>query len=55
MSLINRIFGSAQKTTTRAVAKDRLSVILSSQRTTELFENINMEDLQRDVLEVVQV
>ena len=46
---------SAATSATRGVAKDRLSVILASQRGSELLEGICMEDLQRDVLEVVEV
>ncbi|CAB9524849.1 Septum formation topological specificity factor MinE [Seminavis robusta] len=45
---------AAATATTRSVAKDRLSVILASQRGSELLEKVNMEDLQRDVLKVVE-
>lgn len=45
--------GSAIKT--RSVAKDRLSVILASQRGTELMAGVDMEALQKDVMVVVQV
>ena len=46
---------SAVEVTSRSVAKDRLSVILASQRGSELLEGVDMEKLQKDVLEVVQV
>lgn len=39
----------------RTVAKDRLSVILASQRGSELFDSVCMETLQKDVLKVVEV
>lgn len=60
MSFLSRIFGggnaaSVASASTRTVAKDRLSVILASQRGSELLEGVCMEDLQRDVLQVVQV
>uniref|UniRef100_A0A6V2MVC0 Uncharacterized protein n=1 Tax=Ditylum brightwellii TaxID=49249 RepID=A0A6V2MVC0_9STRA len=42
-------------TKSRSVARDRLSVILASQRGSELLEGVDMELLQRDVMEVVQV
>mmetsp|Transcript_12623 Transcript_12623/g.18420 ORF Transcript_12623/g.18420 Transcript_12623/m.18420 type:complete len:114 (+) Transcript_12623:212-553(+) len=41
-------------TKSRSVARDRLSVILASQRGSELLEGVDMELLQRDVMEVVQ-
>jgi septum formation topological specificity factor MinE len=40
---------------TRSVAKERLSVILASQRGSELLDGVNMEALQRDVMQVVKV
>jgi septum formation topological specificity factor MinE len=43
--------GSASST----IAKDRLSIILASQRGSETLEGVNMEALNRDVLEVVKV
>lgn len=61
MSFLSRLVGgggsaaSAATTATRSVAKDRLSVILASQRGSELLEGVNMEDLQRDVMKVVEV
>lgn len=55
----NMIGGSAQSTvaatTARSVAKERLSVILASQRGSELLEGVDMEALQQDVLGVVKV
>lgn len=39
----------------RSVAKERLSVILASQRGSELLEGVNMDALQQDVMEVVKV
>jgi cell division topological specificity factor MinE len=39
---------------TRSVAKDRLSVILASQRGSELLQGVDMEALQKDVLAVVK-
>lgn len=59
MSIFQRFMGkgaqAAAETTTRSVAKDRLSVILASQRGSELLANINYEALQKDVLAVVEV
>lgn len=46
--------GAASASATRTVAKDRLSLILASQRGSELINGVNMEDLQRDVLQVVE-
>ena len=46
---------SSAATSSRSIAKDRLSVILASQRGSELLDGVNMDILQRDVLEVVQV
>lgn len=39
---------------TRSVAKERLSVILASQRGSELLEGVDMDALQRDVMQVVK-
>mmetsp|Transcript_14822 Transcript_14822/g.20928 ORF Transcript_14822/g.20928 Transcript_14822/m.20928 type:complete len:108 (+) Transcript_14822:190-513(+) len=39
---------------TRSVAKDRLSLILASQRGSELLAGVDMEALQKDVMIVVQ-
>ena len=39
----------------RSVAKERLSVILASQRGSELLQGVDMEALQQDVLQVVKV
>lgn len=46
--------GSSVVTSSSTVARDRLSVILASQRGSELLAGVDMEALQRDVLEVVQ-
>jgi septum formation topological specificity factor MinE len=40
---------------TRSVARERLSVILASQRGSELLQGVDMKALQQDVLKVVQV
>ena len=45
----------AAATASRSVARERLSVILAAQRGTHLLEGVDMEALQRDVMEVVQV
>jgi hypothetical protein len=62
MSFINKIgkiFGASSSapvaTASRSVAKERLSVILAAQRGTHLLEGVDMEKLQKDVMEVVQV
>eukprot|EP00587_Corethron_hystrix_P015944 CAMPEP_0113315148 /NCGR_PEP_ID=MMETSP0010_2-20120614/10932_1 /TAXON_ID=216773 ORGANISM="Corethron hystrix, Strain 308" /NCGR_SAMPLE_ID=MMETSP0010_2 /ASSEMBLY_ACC=CAM_ASM_000155 /LENGTH=84 /DNA_ID=CAMNT_0000171591 /DNA_START=198 /DNA_END=452 /DNA_ORIENTATION=+ /assembly_acc=CAM_ASM_000155 len=39
---------------TRKVAKERLSVILQSQRGSELLKNIDVDAMKLDVLEVVR-
>ena len=61
MSFLARLLGgggsqaaTVASSTTRAVAKERLSVILASQRGSELLEGVCMEELQRDVLQVVE-
>ncbi|KAL3806614.1 hypothetical protein ACHAXA_004418, partial [Cyclostephanos tholiformis] len=61
MSFINKIgkiFGTSSSApvaaASRSVAKERLSVILAAQRGTHLLEGVDMEALQRDVMEVVQ-
>jgi septum formation topological specificity factor MinE len=41
--------------TTGKVARERLTVILASQRGSELLQDVDMQALQRDVLEVVRV
>lgn len=55
---ITKMFGNSQGTavtsSARSVAKERLSVILASQRGSELLDGVDMEALQRDVLKVVQ-
>mmetsp|Transcript_4135 Transcript_4135/g.10497 ORF Transcript_4135/g.10497 Transcript_4135/m.10497 type:complete len:108 (+) Transcript_4135:139-462(+) len=45
---------AAAATASRSVARERLSVILAAQRGTHLLEGVDMEALQRDVMEVVQ-
>ena len=46
---------STAASSARSVAKERLSVILASQRGSELLEGVNMDALQQDVMEVVKV
>ena len=46
---------SATTTPSRSVARERLSVILASQRGSEILRGVDMEQFQRDVMEVVQV
>lgn len=65
MSFLNNIgkliSGSSKKaatvaaTSSRSVARERLSVILAAQRGSNLLEGVDMEALQKDVMEVVQV
>ena len=57
MSVFLKLFGrgSAAGSASRAIAKDRMSVILAAQRGSELLEGVNVEEMQRDVLAVVQV
>lgn len=63
MSFINKIgkliSGSSpaaqSATSSRSVARERLSVILASQRGSDLLEGVDMEALQKDVMDVVQV
>mmetsp|Transcript_22812 Transcript_22812/g.49018 ORF Transcript_22812/g.49018 Transcript_22812/m.49018 type:complete len:114 (+) Transcript_22812:46-387(+) len=45
---------AAASAASRSIAKERLSVILAAQRGTQLLEGVDMEALQRDVMEVVQ-
>ena len=47
--------GTAAATSSRSVARERLSVILAAQRGSNLLEDVDMEALQKDVMEVVQV
>ncbi|KAL7553143.1 hypothetical protein ACHAWF_017616 [Thalassiosira exigua] len=61
MSFLNKIgkliggrTSAPAATASRSVAKERLSVILAAQRGTHLLEGVDMEALQRDVMEVVQ-
>mmetsp|Transcript_2739 Transcript_2739/g.5902 ORF Transcript_2739/g.5902 Transcript_2739/m.5902 type:complete len:106 (-) Transcript_2739:432-749(-) len=46
--------GSSAAAPSRSVAKERLSVILASQRGSELLAGVDMEALQKDVLAVVE-
>eukprot|EP00567_Pseudictyota_dubia_P005437 CAMPEP_0197438382 /NCGR_PEP_ID=MMETSP1175-20131217/5400_1 /TAXON_ID=1003142 /ORGANISM="Triceratium dubium, Strain CCMP147" /LENGTH=115 /DNA_ID=CAMNT_0042968101 /DNA_START=221 /DNA_END=568 /DNA_ORIENTATION=+ len=46
--------GAATKNKSRSVARERLSVILASQRGSELLAGVDMEALQKDVLAVVE-
>ena len=62
MSFLSKIFGSASSNATavaapssRQRAKERLSVILASQRGSDLLAGIDMELFQKDVMEVVHV
>lgn len=63
MSFINKIGklisgaspATAAATSSRSVARERLSVILASQRGSDLLDGVDMEALQKDVMEVVQV
>ena len=57
MSVFMKILGkgSGAAPASRKIAKDRLSVILASQRGSEILENVNLVELQKDVLAVVQV
>lgn len=45
---------SSSSPQSKTIARERLSVILASQRGSELLSSINMDLLQKDVLEVVQ-
>ena len=58
-SRIGRMLGgpatAASPTKSRSVAKDRLSVILATQRGSELLQNVDMELLKNDVMEVFEV
>lgn len=59
LTKIGKLIGASktvQPTTasSRSVAKERLSVILASQRGSDLLTGVDMEALQRDVMEVVQ-
>jgi hypothetical protein len=63
MSFINKIgklisgstTAGAATASSRSVARERLSVILASQRGSDLLEGVDMEALQKDVMDVVQV
>ncbi|GMI25272.1 hypothetical protein TeGR_g11647, partial [Tetraparma gracilis] len=53
MSFLARLFGgvSAQSS---SVAKDRLSLIIASQRGSQALENVDMAKLQQDVMAIIQ-
>ena len=46
--------GSSSSNPSKAIARERLSVILASQRGSELLAGVDMDELQKDVLEVVK-
>mmetsp|Transcript_6291 Transcript_6291/g.9137 ORF Transcript_6291/g.9137 Transcript_6291/m.9137 type:complete len:108 (+) Transcript_6291:257-580(+) len=46
--------GATSSKASKSIAKERLSVILASQRGSELMDGVDMDALQQDVLEVVQ-
>jgi len=60
LSKVAKIFGAATSSTpaaasaSRNVARERLSVILASQRGSELLAGVDMDKLQDDVLNVVK-
>lgn len=63
MSFINKIgklisgstpAAQAATKSSRSVARERLSVILASQRGSDLLDGVDMEALQKDVMDVVQ-
>mmetsp|Transcript_14936 Transcript_14936/g.21876 ORF Transcript_14936/g.21876 Transcript_14936/m.21876 type:complete len:105 (+) Transcript_14936:114-428(+) len=58
LSKLGKLIGSkttaAPVSKSGSVAKERLSVILASQRGSELLAGVDMDHLQRDVLEVVK-
>ena len=45
---------ATQTTPSASKAKERLSVILASQRNSDIMQQVNMEALQQDVLQVLQ-
>jgi len=58
LSKVAKIFGAANSSpapaATASVARERLSVILASQRGSELLTGVDMDKLQDDVLNVVK-
>jgi len=46
---------ASSATASRSVARERLSVILASQRGSEILDNVDMAKFQNDVMEVVRV
>jgi len=52
--LSQQLFPKAPPTGSATRAKERLSVILASQRGSELLAGVNMDALQKDVLDVVR-
>jgi septum formation topological specificity factor MinE len=61
LSKISSLFGSSSATTSissnasRSMARERLSVILASQRGSEILQGVDMVNFQKDVMEVVRV
>jgi septum formation topological specificity factor MinE len=62
MSFLNKIGklitgspATSQATASRSVARERLSVILAAQRGSDLLDGVDVEALQRELMEVVQV
>lgn len=62
LSKISSLFGSSSAATTavssnasRSLARERLSVILASQRGSEILQGVDMVQFQNDVMEVVRV
>mmetsp|Transcript_5521 Transcript_5521/g.5698 ORF Transcript_5521/g.5698 Transcript_5521/m.5698 type:complete len:97 (-) Transcript_5521:169-459(-) len=53
INLFQKSMGMAEPTA-RKVAKDRLSIMLVHQRSTQILENVDMEALQKEVAAVVQ-
>eukprot|EP00970_Alexandrium_tamarense_P009247 scaffold1831_cov198-Alexandrium_tamarense.AAC.9 len=61
MSFLNKIGklitgspATSQATASRSVARERLSVILAAQRGSDLLDGVDVEALQRELMEVVQ-
>jgi len=61
LSKISSLFGSSSASTaissnaSRSMARERLSVILASQRGSEILQGVDMVNFQKDVMEVVRV
>mmetsp|Transcript_12269 Transcript_12269/g.17674 ORF Transcript_12269/g.17674 Transcript_12269/m.17674 type:complete len:110 (+) Transcript_12269:77-406(+) len=60
LSKLSTLFGQSSAnavssaTASRSVARERLSVILASQRGSEILDNVDMAKFQNDVMEVVR-